>query len=146
MYQVKNNCKKKGKIEEIEMLEGIAIGSSNKTHKINGSEVKTISVLDNDLASPIANKMVLTKYQKLIEYITNILVDDDDSSGESYREALNHIEKFRLEIKNKYRDYLKKKELDMMAKQLMVLQKELNERLIQIRDSYYNMKEERRSK
>ena len=66
---------------------------------------------------------------------TELLVDDDES-GDTFREALNHIEKFRLEIKIKYRNYLKQKELEMMSKQLTQLQKVANERLLEIHNSY----------
>ena len=146
MYSVNSDWKLKGKIEDIVELEGFPMGSTNRVYKIAGADIKSIAVSDKNLANPLASKVVFSKYHKLVEFITNVLIDDDDESGESIREALNHTEKFRLEVKNKYRDYLKKKELDMMAKQLMLLQKELSERLIQIRESLYNVKEGRRSK
>ena len=38
-----------------------------------------------------------------IKLLTDLLVEDDDS-GDSYREALNQIERFRMMIKNKYRN------------------------------------------
>ena len=71
---------------------------------------------------------------------------DDDDSGDSIREALNQIEKFKQEIKNKYRDYLKKKDLELMSKQLYLLQKEATERYMEIRNSFIKMNEEKRSK
>ena len=43
-------------------------------------------------------------------------------------EVLNRIEKFRQEIKYKYRSYLEKKEISLMAKQLRNLQKEAQKR------------------
>ena len=72
---------------------------------------------------------VFKKYDKLILTLTDLLVDDDDT-GDSLREALNRIEKFRLEIKIKYRKYLKKKELEKMSKQLIKLKKEAMIRLM----------------
>lgn len=147
MYSVNSTWKLKGKMEDVVEIEGFLMGSSNKVYKVSGAQIKAISISDKELANPYVSKIVFSKYQKLFEYITNVLIDDDgDDSGETIREALNHTEKFRLEIKNKYRDYLKKKELDMLAKQIMLLQKELGERLIQIRESLYNTKQERRSK
>jgi len=146
MYSINSDWRIKGKIGDLVEIEGFTMGSTNKVYKVSGAQIKAISISDKELANPYVSKIVFSKYHKLFEYVTNVLIDDDDESGETCREALNHTEKFRLEIKNKYRDYLKRKELDMLAKQLMILQKELSERLIQIRESLYNVKEERRSK
>ncbi len=146
MYSINNLKRGNGKIEDKIEISGFPMGRNDKIYKIGDSKVKAISISSTKLANPLVWEIVSKKYQKLIEYLTTILIDDDDESGESVREALNHMEKFRLEIKNKYRDYLKRKELEMMSKQLMILQKELNERLIQIRESLINRNEERRSK
>ena len=144
MYSVINK-KNNGEVEEL-LINGFALGSSKKKYTINGIEIKKISVVDPALATPIATDVVMKKYKKLVEYVTNVLIDDDDDDGESIREALNHIEKFRLEIKNKYRDFLKRKELEMMAKQLTLLKKELEQRQIEINEVLLNTKESRRSK
>ena len=88
----------------------------------------------------------MKQYNKLIEYLTEALLDDDDD-GETCRIALNQIEKFRLQIKNKYREFLKQKELEKMSKQLVLLKKELLKKEIQIRDSYLEyMETNKRSK
>lgn len=150
MYSV-NNTKYKNKSKlidktEIIELDGFMMGSKNKVYKIGGNEVKDIKVVDAKLASSLVNKQVFKKYDKLINYLTELLVDDDDS-GNSYREALNQIEKFRQEIKNKYRKYLKQKELEMMSKKLVILQKEANKRLNELQNYVYNYENEnRRSK
>ena len=146
MYSVNSDWRLKGRIDDIVEIEGFPMGTTNRVYKISGANIKAISISDKELAHPYVSKIVSSKYHKLIEYLTSVLIDDDDESGETIREALNHTEKFRLEIKNKYRDYLKRKELDMMAKQLLILQKELSERLIQIRENLYNVKEGRRCK
>ena len=149
MYSVDNKKKNKNKlIDEAELieLEGFMMGSKNKVYKIDGNDVKDIKVIDTKLATALVNRQVSKKYEKLINYLTELLVDDDDS-GDTYREALNQIEKFRQEIKNKYRKYLKQKELETMSKKLVVLQKEANKRLFEIQNNVYNYENEnRRSK
>lgn len=144
MYSV---CKDiiSGKMSNIELADWFSMGSDEKVFNIGGCGISKIHILNNDLAYPLINTKVLKRYDKLIKYLTELLVDDDDT-GDSMREALNQIEKFRLEIKNKYRDYLKKKELEMMAKQLVTLQKAANERLLEIHNSYLEMMEGKRSK
>lgn len=150
MYSVGNmNYKNKGKlVDKMELVEltGFMMASRSKVFKINGCDIKEIKVVNKKLANPLVSKKVLKKYNKLIAYLTELLIDDDDS-GETFREALNQIEKFRLEIKIKYRNFLKQKELEMMSKQLMALQKEAKLRLEEIRASYLEMQNEnRRSK
>lgn len=150
MYSVNSKKKNKNKLidkTEIIELEGFMMGSKNKTFKVDGNEVRDIKVVDTKMASSLVSKQVLKKYNKLISFLTEILVDDDDDSGETYREALNQIEKFRQEIKNKYRKFLKQKELEVMSKKLVILQKEASKRLFEIQNHVYNYENEnRRSK
>ena len=72
------------------------------------------------LSSPLKKE----SFKKLINLLTELIVSDDDS-GDTFREALNQIEKFRLEIKNKYRVFLENKELEEMAKKLKMLKKKI---------------------
>ena len=145
MYLVHDKVRVNGKIESIAILNSFPMGSANRVYKIGGSDIKGIQISSFSLASPMVTDLVMKKYKKLIAFLAELMVDDDDS-GESMREALNQIEKFRLEIKNKYRDFLKKKELEMMSKQLMILQKEATERYLEIRNSFIRMDENKRSK
>ena len=149
MYSVDSKSKNKNKLidkTELIELEGFMMGSKNKVYKIDGSDVRDIKVIDTKLASNLVSKQVSKKYEKLINYLAELLVDDDDS-GDSYREALNQIEKFRQEIKNKYRKFLKQKELETMSKKLVLLQKEANKRLFEIQNNIYKYENEnRRSK
>ena len=97
------------------------------------------------LAKPIVNSQVAKKYDKLIKYLTELLVSDDDT-GDAMREALNQIEKFRLIVKNKYRDFLEQKELEFMSKQLVKLKKIANQKLIEIHNSYVEQMNNKRSR
>jgi len=144
MYSVNSDVKIKGKMDNVLFHDGFSMGN-NKVFKIENCDIKSIKVTGSKLANPMVSELVMKKYHKLIALLTTLLTDDDDT-GDSLREALNQIEKFRLEIKNKYRDFLKKKELELMSKQLMVLQKEAQERYIEIRNSFIKKEENKRSK
>ena len=136
MYSINYNVVNTGYLGEMNYIDnGFVLGSRNKVFSIAGVAVKNIIIYTKHLACVLVSEKVMTKFQKLIIVLTELLVDDDDS-GESFREALNHIEKFRLEIKNKYRNYLKQKELEMMSKQLTQLQKVASDRLLEIHNSY----------
>ena len=136
MYTINNSKKEKITIkEELINIDGFLMASKRKTFKINGAEIREIKVVNKKFANPLVYKKVLQKYNTLINILTDLLVSDDDS-GDSYREALNQIEKFRIEIKNKYRKYLKKNELEKMSKQLMTLKKEANKKIVELHNSY----------
>ncbi len=145
MYSVNSDKNMKGRLDNVLILDGFPMGSANRVYQIQGSPIRCIKVIGRPLASPMVTDLVMKKYRRLIAYLTELLIDDDDS-GDSVREALNQIEKFKQEIKNKYRDYLKKKDLELMSKQLYLLQKEATERYMEIRNSFIKMNEEKRSK
>ncbi len=121
--------------KELVMFPGFFM-TTKKGIVINKQTVFNLKVIDIKLSCPLVLKKVMNQYNKLILLLTELLVSDD-GTGDSYRVALNQIEKFRLEIKNKYRSYLKQKELEMMSKQLMALKEEANNRLIELNSSYF---------
>ena len=120
-------------------LSGFIMSSRGKGFNISGQLIRKINVIEKKLACKIVTEKVLKKYYKLIDLLTDLLISDDDT-GESFREALNQIEKFRLEIKNKYRQFLKQKELEMMSKQLRALKKEADNRFFELRHSLVTSK------
>lgn len=138
---------KRSKIKVVDKIEaeGFVMPSRQNKFPINGMIVKNILIVDVKLARPIVTKKVNKLYKKLIMVLTELLITDDDS-GESFREALNQIERFRQEIKNKYRAYLAKKDLDTMSKQLKMFQLEAKNRFIELQMSYQAMNENGKSR
>ncbi len=139
MYSIsrKKVIKKKWKyqdFDQIKNLEGFLMPSRGNKFKIQGMVVKDILVVDVMLAKGLVRDYVDKKYRKLIAELTELLISDDDT-GEPFRIALNRIEKFRQEVKNKYRIYLEKKELEIMAKQLSALQKQAKLEFAELQNS-----------
>ena len=131
---------------ELTALDGFMMPSRSKMFRIGDTTVRDLCLLNKSITNPIVSEKVFKKYEKLIRELADLLVDDDDD-GSSYREALNQIEKFRLEIKNKYRKFLLQKELERMSKQLLAIQKEAAIRLFEVRNAYYEFQNaERRSR
>lgn len=149
MYSVKNKknpSRKKVLVSNnFILLDGFLMGSRNKVYKIGDSDIRKINVVSKELAHPLVSKKVSKQYEKLIQLLTELLLDDDDS-GDGLREALNQIEKFRLQIKNKYREFLTQKELAKMSKQLKVLQKEASQRLLEINEFFDYQNQSHRSR
>lgn len=139
MYSIskKKVVKKKWKyqdFDQIKNLDGFLMPSRGNKFKIHEMVVKDILVVDVMLAKGLVREYVDKKYKKLIAELTELLISDDDT-GEPFRIALNRIEKFRQEVKNKYRIYLEKKELEIMAKQLSTLQKQAKLEFAELQNS-----------
>lgn len=139
MYSIskKKVVKKKWKyqdFDQIKNLDGFLMPSRGNKFRIHEMVVKDILVVDVMLAKGLVRDYVDKKYKKLIAELTELLISDDDT-GEPFRIALNRIEKFRQEVKNKYRIYLEKKELEIMAKQLSTLQKQAKLEFVELQNS-----------
>lgn len=135
MYSIvikKNKYKLADKKELID-LDGFLFG--RKTHKINGVTINNLTIHNKKITHKIVKIQVDKKYDKLIILLTELLVSDDDS-GAGIKEALNEIEKFRQIIKNKYRDYLTRKDLEAMSNKLTRIKKEANKRLIEMNNYF----------
>lgn len=129
------NRKKMKDIVDDLYLSGVMFGIENRSYKIGTVIIKNLEIYDKKLAHPIAVMQVKKKYEKLMKILPDLLISDDDS-GESIRSALNEIERFRQIIKNKYREYLKEKDLKLMSSQLKVLQREAKAKYLEMQNSY----------
>lgn len=129
------NRKKMKDIVDDLYLSGVMFGIENRSYKIGTVIIKNLEIYDKKLAHPIAVMQVKKKYEKLMNILPDLLISDDDS-GESIRHALNEIERFRQIIKNKYREYLKEKDLKLMSSQLKVLQREAKAKYLEMQNSY----------
>ena len=136
MYQVVKKKKKIKKVKFSDEIYGFPMASERKIFRIQEEPIKNIVIINTKLAHPLISKKVAKEYKKLVATLMELLTSDDDT-GETFREALNRIEKFRQEIKNKYRHFLKKKELEEMGKQLQVFKQEANIRFIELQNSLY---------
>ena len=85
----------------------ILVIKKNKVFNIGDYKVSNIVIYSKILGEKVVSSKAMKKYDKLIKYLTELLVSDDDT-GDAMRETLNQIEKFRLEIKIKYRKFLKR--------------------------------------
>lgn len=138
MYRIITQEKTFEEVKFSDRIYGFPMASPKKIFTIGKYQVKNIVIINQKFAHPLISKKVSKEYQKLVTTLMELITSDDDT-GESYREALNRIERFRQEIKNKYRHFLKQKELEKMANQLKVFQKEANMRFIELQNAFYEM-------
>ena len=125
---VKTKDKKEIVYMEYDKLTGYDITPKNQKTFADCIQVNKMILIQPSLIEKLVHKKVDRHFKRLLMLVTMLLEADDDT-GTSLRECLNEVEKFRLEIKNKYREYLTKEELNLMAKKLMILNEEAKMRL-----------------
>ncbi len=132
-FVIKKESKKEALKNKI-VIEGYCLPSRNHSFIIEDEIIKSIIVTNKKLAHKFASRAAFKKYNKLIKTLTDLYIDEEDNPN-GMVEILNQIEKFKIEIKIKYRKYLKKKELEEMASKLKFMQKQAKEKQYEI---YYN--------
>jgi len=102
-------------------------------------DVNKMIVINPSLIEKLSYKKVTIKFNKLVRMMMYILSDDNnDDSGETYRQALNEVSKLRMEIKTKYNNKLKAEDERMFSNKLNLLEEELKRRLYYIEREYSN--------
>lgn len=123
---------------EYDKMEGYDL-SPKKNIKIKDAiNVNKVVIINPSLMQKVAKKKIDLKFKKLLEFMTIIFDDDDDTtSGEAYREGLNEISKLRLEAKVKYQKYMEEEDYKTLEKKLDILEQELNSRIYYLEQYYY---------
>ena len=129
---VRSSTKKIRKLDgKICIVDGYMLKSRSRSFTFLKTSVSNIRVINREFIHNLVKKKVDIRFENLMKKLVLLLISDDDT-GESARLILDRVERFRQEIKNKYKMYLTKKELDEMAKQLIHLQKEAQMKMILI--------------
>ena len=113
--KVKKIHQEKIETVELSLSKGLSIHEKKSQGKVTFYEKKMVNAL--------LRKKFLKKYKLLIQQLYFYLSTDDDS-GTAIQEALSEIQKFREELRNKYRKILKEKEINRLEKELQVMEQE----------------------
>ncbi|MBQ3435778.1 MAG: hypothetical protein IJH13_02015 [Bacilli bacterium] len=127
-YVVDKKKKNKKKSIKTITIEGYSMAKKNHKFYIKGDNVSNIVVSDEELVKKLVIYKVEKQYKQLINKATEILASDDDDNASGSRLILDEVERFRQQIKNKYKEYLEKEELMLMAKQLTIIKKAAKEK------------------
>lgn len=114
---------------EYDKVEGYDLNPKNVKIK-DAIDVNKMIVVNPSMIEKLAFKKVSSKFEKLVRMLMYVLSENnDDETGETYREALNYITKLRLEVLTKYKNKLKEQDLETFIKKLDILESEIKIRL-----------------
>ena len=142
---MKHTLKKESKVVGQQSLQlekkGLKLRPRNMD-KYNLPKVDTVVFFNQSFIKKLLEKKLARKLNYYLEYIMQLL-NEDDTPGESIREALNDLSKYKDIVQYKYRKYLDDKYFQILMKKIAVLEYELNTRLVNIRE--YEYEEEKTS-
>ncbi len=108
--------------------------SNQKYYLYDNKELKLLNLgnvrlYNGDIITNVIMKNINRGFKKILEFIAKIYEDDDSGDTAPLMEALNHTEKFKRELMNKERDFLKKEHLDLIDKKIKIIEQELKEKI-----------------
>ena len=125
---IKNKDSKEIKYFEYEKIKGYNITPKNNVKFEDAINVNRMILINPTLIEKMVDKKVKRKFDYLINMMS-IVCDNEDETGEGLYLALDEAAKFRNELFNKYKNYIKDEKFQLLEKKIAILEDELNLRI-----------------
>ena len=125
---IKNKDEKEIKYFEYDKIKGYNITPKSNVKFQDAINVNKMILINPSLIEKMIDKKVKRKFNYLINMLS-CLYDSDDTSGEGLYLALDEAEKFRMELINKYKKYMKEEKFELIEKKISILEDELKLRI-----------------
>ena len=106
-----------------------------KTFK-DSVNVNKMILVNPSMIEKVIDRKFNKRFERLLRFLA-IVYEDNDSTGEGYREALNEIERLRREYINKYKKFMEAEKADLLEKKLGILEQQVRLRIEYNLDNYY---------
>lgn len=143
MKEQKYYLYKKGEDKEIiyldyDKLKGFEFNPKSKLKK-DAISVNKMVIIKPSMIEKILRKKVKNKLNLYLKLIIKHIEDDDDDDGETLREALNDVTRYKSIVEYKYKKYLDKKFYNILLKKIAILEYEIKLKMVKaINNSYEN--------
>ena len=138
---VKNKDSKDIKYFEYDKISGYNIKPNPNLKFQDAINVNRMILINPSLIEKMVDRKIKRRFDYLINLLS-IVYENDDESGDGLQLALDEAEKFRNELCNKYREYVKKEKLELLLKKIAILEDELYLRMQYIMNRELYMEEE----
>ena len=140
---------KKGNNHEIiyidyNSLKGFDFEPKNNV-KYDGIVVNKMVIVKPSMIEKILKRKIKRKLDLYLKLIIKYIESDDSDNGDTLREALNDLSKYKNIINYKYKKYLDEKYLKILLKKISILEYELNSKLMNLKNIDYNYEDEKTS-
>ena len=130
-YINRNNPNKEIIYLDYNKLNGFNFSPKNKI-KYDGIVVNKMVIIKPSMIEKILKRKIKNKLNLYLKLIIKFIESDDSDNGESLREALNDLTRYKSIISHKYMKYLDEKYLKLLLKKISILEYELNSKLAYI--------------
>ena len=117
-------------------LKGFDFSPKNKI-KYEGIVVNKMVIIKPSMIEKVLKRKIKNKLDLYLKLIVRFIESEDSDSGESIREALNDLTRYKSIIAHKYRKYLDEKYLKLLLKKIVILEYELNSKLVNLNNYHY---------
>ena len=117
-------------------LKGFDFSPKNKI-KYEGIVVNKMVIIKPSMIEKVLKRKIKNKLDLYLKLIVRFIESDDSDNGDSIREALNDLTRYKSIIAHKYRKYLDEKYLRLLLKKIVILEYELNSKLMAINEYVY---------
>lgn len=121
---VKTKDSKEIKYFEYDKISGYNIKPNPKLKFQDAINVQRMILINPSLIEKMVDKKIKRKFDYLINLLS-IVYENDDDTGEGLKLALNEAEKFRMELCNKYKQYINEEKYELLLKKIAILEDEL---------------------
>ena len=138
---VKTKDSKEIKYFEYDKISGYNIKPNPKLKFQDAINVNKMILINPSLIEKMVDKKVKRKFDYLINLLS-VVYENDDDTGEGLKLALNEAEKFRMELCNKYKQYINEEKYNLLLKKIGILEDELYLRMQYVMNSVKEMEYE----
>ena len=146
----KYTIKKEAKTDVITYKEYETLkGYKTKPKKLDSNEMVNVSkmvIINPSLIEKLVDKKCKRTLERILNMLSIIYEEDNDSDPTPLELALNELEKFKTAIVEKYKEYMKEKEYKLMLKKIEILKSEVITRRNNIYINLESMEDKRGKK
>ena len=135
-YINKKNPNKEIIYLDYDKLKGFDFSPKNSI-KYDGIVVNKMVIIKPSMIEKILKRKIKKKLDLYLKLIIKFIESSDSDNGESIREALNYLTRYKSIVAYKYKKYLDEKYLRLLIKKISLLEYELNSKLINYKDYEY---------
>ena len=127
---------------DYDKLKGFGFSPKNNV-KYDGIVVNKMVIIKPSMIEKVLKRKIKRKLDLYLKLIIRFIESEDSDNGETLREALNDLTRYKNIIDYKYKKYLDEKYLKILLKKIAILEYELNNKLLSIGE--YEYEEEKTS-